>query len=125
MKFDIVIDDKLDLLTFRSMFFNLLGKEISTYDLLIDDLIVRVTVRPWSDDNSNLIRVGIFENIISTAPLPQIHPCQDVRFCNLSMIQELFSGLNWYASYDANKAYTAIETLLKTIHKVNKLKAFL
>ncbi len=125
MIFHIEFDDKIDLSTFRSMFFELYGKDVSTYNLLIDDIALRVEVIPLPPFPAALTRIGLFERIISTAPQPQIHPCQDVRFRNLSIIQESFLGLDWCNSYDPDKAFSTIEGLLKTVHKVNKLKAFL
>lgn len=127
MKFEIKVDDNLDLSTFRSMLFSFLEKDQATYDLLIDDVIVRVIAYKYAFAAEGMVQIGLFESRLSSAPMRQIHPLQDIRFANLSIMKDYFGSTNWckIVCLDQQKVFSIIEQIVKSVCKVQKLKVFL
>lgn len=118
--------DGLDLTAFKALFYHNISTDQSVYDLYIGD--VMVCVETTTLKQSQLITVGIF-NVMSPNKDSQLSPLNDIRFQNLSIIQELFGITNTAWGHvpfvTADQAYNTIYRLLHDVYKVNKLKAFL
>lgn len=145
MKFVIEVDDKLDLSTFHSMFISLLGKEHSTYDIRVNkEVTVQVITFLDPKIEEGIAQMGLLEppkaldthlplHAISSSgsqvsqQFTQINPCRDIRFRELSFIQENFCGADWcrMVCTEPQKVFDRINQLVKIVHKVQNLKAFL
>jgi hypothetical protein len=131
MKFNIDLGPNLDLLTFHRSFFQNIGIERSTYDLQMPDVMVRLEVSGVTSDR--LTTLAIFDSDVYTKEArwaqKQVYPLQDMRYQNFTLIKELFGHpgacTGHVVTYKPAEAYSIIEDVLRTVYKVNKLKAFL
>lgn len=130
MKFNIELDDSCDLTIFRSMFMKLTGSDRSTYDLFIDKAMVRFEVSSTKTDQ--LIVAGIFDAVKNDAyswAVNGVHPLRDTRYQNLSFIKELFELPGacscHIVCHNPSETFKVLEKLVRTVYKVNKLKAFI
>lgn len=136
MEFRYDFGQKLDLSKFlkQGPYYIGLMREV-TYSLYVADFIMRVEIARPANHNAHMVTIYFYEikrdedgEIISSE---MIIPYHDLRFEGLLDIQEkqgLWSIDQYKAHFDSNSAVQTVEKIckiLKFIHKINNLKAFL
>lgn len=132
MKLKLEIDKNEDLEYFKTLFFRNIGIEQMVYDFHQDDVMVRFQVA--GHGTSQFITIGFFsiKKEKSTTSIEQFNPLQDNRYQKFQEITKLWDsnsknvwGSLFHKEDGANEAFSTLISLLLTVHKVNKLKAFL
>jgi hypothetical protein len=133
MEFRYDFGDKLDLSLFKKQGAYYIGirREV-TYNLYLPGYKMRVEIARPDDSNGHMVTVYFYEikrdsdGEITNEKI--IIPLIDTRFKELRDIQDVFVIDHYKAHFDSNSAAMTIEKickLLKVIHKINNLKAFL
>lgn len=132
MKHDIFLDyiDNLD--DFKALFLANLESEQTIYDCFISTVMIRITVN--SLQGNQLVSIGFFdiETNHNTISKIQFDPTKDKRFGRAEPIHKIWLqdyhgawGRLTFEKGQENEALYTICDLLYTIHKYQKLKAFI
>ena len=125
--------EKLDLSKFQKQATHYIGRMRQiTYHIFVKDYNVVIDIVTPDDSNIHNVRMTLFEikrdseneikNVIT------IHPYKDLRFKELNSIMDIFPVDSPEANFGGNKVVGTVEKLcaiIKIIHKINGLKAFL
>jgi hypothetical protein len=130
------IPEKLDLSKFRKQAEFYIGKmrELD-YEFITKDYKVTIGISTPDDSNTHNVSIRIFDvkrdfdgevlNYIG------IQPLKDTRFCESSIIKSLFDPKDLYVYEAAFNSNSALDTtnkladIIKLIHKLHSLRAFL
>lgn len=120
-----------DLKYFEGLFFKNLGAEQIVYKIRSGDIMVQLQVS--SLDGNALISIGIFDvdEAPNTTSMQQFNPAKDKRFENFDVVKEVWvenpnsAWAHMTLLKDHEKeAFQVVYELLRTVYKINKLKAF-
>lgn len=130
------IPEKLDLSKFRKQAEFYIGKmrELD-YEFITKDYKVTIGISTPDDSNTHSVVIAIFDvkrdpegEVSNYIP---IRPLKDTRFCESTIIKDLFDPKNEYATQAVLTSNSALETtnklsnIIKLIHKLHSLRAFL
>jgi|SRR5579885_750505 len=132
MLFRIDVDNKLDLSRFRKHATAYIGgMEELNYDIFLKDYKIVVRVNQVEGKSVQMVTISVFEKVRVQGEIVKymiLVPATDSRFQEVKLIHEMFeegATQSELESTNAEETADKICQLIKVIHKINNLKAFL
>lgn len=133
MKFRYDFAEKLDLTRFKKQapHYISLGRE-SSFEIYVRDFRINVEIATPDNQNAHQVILGIEEikrdedGEIITAKI--IYPNSDTRFKEIKDIQKIFNGADYKSYFNSNSSTMTVDNIsnvIRIVHKINNLKAFI
>lgn len=133
MKFTIDLTKNSDLTEFNRLVIANEGSQESTYDLFLEDIILRIEQSGLISTKPQRITLSMWEDLMfPDKGIGIIQPLNDIRYKHLELIKHIFNNNaypNLYIGYITYKTtheiIKGVEIIVKLLKRNYKLKAFI